>query len=54
MGNPGSRDDAVLILLRIFPLTFTLGAGDGIVRNVGDSHSAISSPRGESVRLSRG
>lgn len=51
--QPGSRDDAVLVLLGILSLPLSLGAGDGVVGHVGDPHAAVRSPRGQRVRLRR-
>lgn len=49
--EPGSRDDAVLVVLSILSLSLSLGAGDGVVGHVRDAHAAVRSSRGECVGL---
>lgn len=48
-----SRDDAVLVVGSVPPLPLSLGAGHGVVRHVGDPHSAVRPPRRQRVRLRR-
>lgn len=51
--QPGSRDDAVLVVLRVLACTLTLGARERVVGHVRDAHAAVRAPRRQRVRLRR-
>lgn len=51
--EPGSRDDAVLVVLRVLPLPLAFRARHRVVRDVRYPHAAVRSPSRQRVRLRR-